>query len=72
MDTWVPIITGLFTLFGAIGGGWITAYGNGKVQKDKLSIEISRENNTTHIIKKNAHPLDWVFFEFGVYIQSKL
>lgn len=43
MGVWAPIITGIFTLLGAIGGGWVTAYGNGKMQKEKLSIEISRE-----------------------------
>lgn len=42
-DAWVSIITGIFTLSGVVGGGWITTSGNSKIQKEKLSIEIDRD-----------------------------
>ncbi|MGP4060025.1 hypothetical protein [Halobacillus sp. H74] len=52
MDSWVQIITGLFTLLGGISGGWITSYVNGKAQKDKLSIEFSREREKEKQLKE--------------------
>lgn len=42
-DAWISIITGIFTLLGALGGGRIITHGNSKMQKEKLSIEISRD-----------------------------